>query len=82
MTNGEKFITLKYGNPSREELISFRSELATELGEISARNDEIFNTFKGVHGRFQQSQLDVLDIRKTKIYAMIDQVDAMVATRI
>jgi hypothetical protein len=81
MTNGEKFINLKYGNPSRDHLVSFRRELATELREINDRNDEIFTTYKGVHGRFQQSQLDVLDIRKMKVYGMIDQVDAMIAKR-
>lgn len=76
-----KFINAKHSNASKVELVSLRKEAAKELREIKAAKDDVFNRHKGVHGRFQQSQLDVLDIREYKVCAIIDNLDSMISAR-
>lgn len=76
-----KFINAKYDNADKVELVNLRKKAAKELREIKAAKDDVFNRFKGVHGRFQHSQLDVLDIREYKICAVIDNLDNMIAAR-
>ena len=76
-----EFINAKYGNADKVELIALRKEAAKELREIKAEKDDVFNRYEGVHGRFQHSQLDVLDIREYKVCAIIDNLDNMIAAR-
>lgn len=47
--------------------------------EIKAAKEKVYTDFPGVHGRFQQSQLDVLDIREYKACAMFDNISDMIA---
>lgn len=81
MTIAIKFTNAKYSNASKVELTSLRKEAAKELREIKSAKDDVFNRYKGVHGRFQHSQLDVLDIREYKVCAIIDSLDNMIAAR-
>ncbi len=79
MTLTERYITAKYSKTSREELISLVKYARDELRSIKAAKSQVYVDYPGVHGRFQQSQLDVLDIREYKVCAMLDNLDAMVA---
>lgn len=81
MTIAERYINAKYGKPAKDELISIRRAAAKELRDIKSEKDSVFDRYKGVHGRFQHSQLDVLDIREGKICAVIDNLDVMIAAR-
>lgn len=74
-----RYIAAKYSNPSKPELICLRNDAAKELRKINAEKSDVFNRYNGVHGRFQHSQLDVLDIREQKICAIIDNLDNMIA---
>lgn len=78
MTLTERYITAKYSKTSREELIAIANDARAELEIIKYRKQEVYDRYPGVHGRFQQSQLDVLDIREYKVCAMLDNLDAMV----
>ena len=77
-TLAERYIDAKYKGATKEELIALRKDCVKELNAIEARRDEIFDTYTGVHGRFQHSQLDVLDIRMRNTCALFDNVQAMV----
>lgn len=79
MTISEKFIQAKYTRQTRDQLLTLRREIGAEIAEIKAAKNDVFARFKGVHGRFQQSQLDVLDTREYKACAMFDQVTGMIA---
>lgn len=79
MTIAERYINAKYRKTNKEDLINLRLDAAKELREIKSEKDSVFDRYKGVHGRFQHSQLDVLDIRESKICAVIDNLDVMIA---
>lgn len=74
-----RYIKAKYSKTSREELIALRNDVSAELKAIKASKEKVYTDFPGVHGRFQQSQLDVLDIREYKVCAMIDNISDMIA---
>ena len=74
-----RYIDAKYKKSTKLDLIDLRKDASKELREIQDCKSDIFNRYKGVHGRFQQSQLDVLDIREQKVCAMIDGIDKMIA---
>lgn len=76
-----RYIDAKYGKATKLDLIALRKDAAKELKEINDCKSDVFNRYKGTHGRFQQSQLDVLDIREQKMCAMIDHLDAMISAR-
>ena len=76
-----RYINAKYDAISREELIVLRKDIASELNQIKNAKSDVFKMYPGVHGRFQHSQLDVLDIREQKVCAMLDNIDKMIATR-
>ncbi|EZQ14516.1 hypothetical protein [Aquamicrobium defluvii] len=71
------YIELKYGNATREDWKALMVAAGKELQEIKAAKSDVFKRYPNVHGRFQQSQLDVLDIREQKICAIYD--NAMLA---
>lgn len=74
-----RYINAKYSNTSRDELVALRNDVSAELKAIKASKEKVYTDFPGVHGRFQQSQLDVLDIREYKVCAMIDSISDMIA---
>lgn len=76
-----RYIEAKYGNATRAELCELQQDCAKELREIKASKEKIFNDYTGVHGRFQHSQLDVLDIREQKICALFDNVTDLMVVR-
>lgn len=73
-----RFIKAKFTNVSQAELFSLRKDIVVELTQIKSAKEQVYIDYPGVHGRFQQSQLDVLDIREQKACAMFDQIDAMI----
>lgn len=78
MSLAATYIDLKYGNPSIDDLVNFRKECVREVNAIERRKSDVFKRFTGVHGRFQQSQLDVMDIQQNKVSAMIQNVNKMI----
>lgn len=73
-----RFINAKYSTTTRDELIALRKDIGKEIQDIKRAKDQVFIDYPGVHGRFQHSQLDVLDIREQKACGMFDQVNAMI----
>lgn len=76
-----RYISAKYDNPSRAELLQLQQDIAAELKSIKAEKEDVYTRYPGVHGRFQQSQLDVLDIREQKTCAMFDNLGDMIFAR-
>ena len=72
-----KYINAKYGNPSAFDLVELRKDAAAELEEIRNEKEDIYRKYPRAHGRFQQSQLDVLDIREQKVRAIYENVKKM-----
>ncbi len=72
-----RYITAKYSNLSRAELLSLQNDASKELQSIKADKEAIYSR-PGIHGRYQQSQLDVLDIREQKVCAIFDNVSDMI----
>ncbi len=70
-TLGQRYVKAQYGKVTAEEIASLRADAVAELSAIKAAKAAIHEK-AGVHGRFQQSQLDVLDIREFKVCAIID----------
>ena len=77
----ERYIKAKYNNVSKTELIALRNDAANALTEIKSAKSEIYANGPHIHGRFQQSQLDVLDIQESKICAIFDNVSEMINSR-
>ena len=67
-----RYIELKYGKASNADWVELMKAAGSEIESIKSEKSDIFNRFPGVHGRFQQSQLDVLDIREQKACAIFD----------
>jgi hypothetical protein len=78
-TIAARYISAKYENPSITALEALRDDAITECRRIEAEKSDVYTRYKGVHGRFQQSQLDVLDIQQEKILAVIKNVRKMIA---
>ena len=76
----ERYITAIIKGATRAELLSLRSEVGAEIREIKAGKSDVFARFPGIHGRFQQSQLDVFDIRERKCSVMFDNLSEMIAS--
>lgn len=76
-----RYINAKYSKVTRAELLALQQDVAKELIEIKAAKDQVFRDYPGVHGRFQHSQLDVLDIREQKVCAMFDNIGDMIFAR-
>jgi hypothetical protein len=74
----ERYIIATIKGADRNTLVNMRDEAAKELVEIKNAKADLFKRYPGVHGRFQQSQLDVLDIRETKMCAMFDNLSDMI----
>jgi hypothetical protein len=72
---GQRYVKAHYGQASAEEVASLRADAMQELDAIKAAKAQI-HAKTGVHGRFQQSQLDVLDIREMKVCGIIDGLGA------
>lgn len=78
----EKFVIARIKGATRAELLALQDQAGKELKEIKAEKSDVYKRYPGVHGRFQQSQLDVLDMRETKICAMFDTLsDLIFATK-
>lgn len=75
----KNYVKAKYGNPSFLELTELQNQAIAELQEIEIAKNDIYKRFAGIHGRFQQSQLDVLDIREQKTSAILQNVKMMLA---
>lgn len=73
-----RYIAAKYNNLSRNDLLSIQDDACQELKSIKAEKADVYARYPGVHGRFQQSQLDVLDIREQKVCAIFDNVSDMI----
>jgi len=76
-----RYIKAKYENPSREVLETLLSDAIKEVRSIEREKSDVFARYPGVHGRFQQSQLDVLDIRQNKVLAIVTNTRKMIAAR-
>lgn len=77
-----RYIEAKYKGATRAQLLELQDDAAKELKAIKAAKSDVFARYTGVHGRFQQSQLDVLDIRENNICALFDNVsDMLVITK-
>ena len=74
----ERYIIATIAGADLGTLLNMKDECAKELTEIKNAKSDVFNRFHGVHGRFQHSQLDVLDIRETKMCAMFDNLSDMI----
>jgi len=74
----ERYIIATIKGADHITLVNMRDEAAKELAEIKNAKAELFKRYPGVHGRFQQSQLDVTDIRETKMCAMFDNLSDMI----
>ena len=74
----ERYIIATIKGAPLEELVAMKAEAAKELIAIKGAKSDVFKRFLGVHGRFQQSQLDVLDIRETKMCAIFDNLSDMI----
>ena len=73
-----RYIIATIKGADHNTLVNMRDEAAKELAEIKNAKADLFKRYPGVHGRFQQSQLDVLDIRETKMCAMFDNLSDMI----
>lgn len=73
----ERYIIAKYKGATRTELLQLQDDIAKEIEVVKNEKSDVFKRYKGVHGRFQQSQLDVLDIREAKMCALFDNVTGM-----
>ncbi len=74
----ERYIIATIKGADHATLLNLKDEAAKELVEIKNSKADLFKRYPGVHGRFQQSQLDVLDIRETKMCAMFDNLSDMI----
>jgi len=74
----ESYIIATIKGADHAALLAMKAEAAKELVEIKNAKADLFDRYPGVHGRFQQSQLDVLDIRETKMCAMFDNLSDMI----
>ena len=74
----ERYIIATVKGADRAVLLSMQEEASLELVEIRNARAELFDRYPRVHGRFQQSQLDVLDIRETKMCAVFDNLSDMI----
>lgn len=82
MNIASTYIKLKYGNATREDWRNLMVAAGKEIEKIKSEKSDVFKRYPGVHGRFQHSQLDVLDIREQKACAVYDNaMKAMVAAR-
>ena len=72
MNISTRYIELKYGKASKEDWKALMKAAALEIENIKSEKSDVFKRYPGVHGRFQQSQLDVLDIREQKACAIYD----------
>lgn len=50
-----QYIEAKYGKFSAERLKALLKDAGDELNQIKQAKDEIFTTYKGIHGRMQHS---------------------------
>lgn len=73
------WLNAKYNGSNIEGLKRLRNDICETLKSIKKEKDDVFNRFKGVHGIFQHSQLDVLDIREAKTCMVIDEIDKMIS---
>ena len=80
-TLSARYIKAKYEGASRVQLLELQQDVAKELREIKAAKEQVFRDYPGVHGRFQQSQLYVLDIREQKVSAIFDNIGDMIFAR-
>ena len=78
-TETQQWLTAKYKGSNVDDLKKLRESIGVTLKEIKKEKSSVFERFKGIHGRFQHSQLDVLDIREIKTCAVIDDIDNMIA---
>lgn len=78
-TAAEKYIEYKYGNAPKAELIAFQKSVAAVIREIKQEKQAVYANGPAVHGRFQQSQLDVLDIHENKLCAIFDNTYDLIA---
>ena len=76
-----RYINAKYSKVTIVELLTLQQDVAKELEEIKFAKDQVFRDYPGVHGRFQHSQLEVLDIREQKVCAMFDNIGDMIFAR-
>lgn len=67
-----RYIQLKYGKGSKVDWIDLMKAAGAEIENIKSEKSDVFKRYPGVHGRFQQSQLDVLDIREQEACAVFD----------
>jgi arsenate reductase-like glutaredoxin family protein len=75
-----RFIEAKYNLISRQEIVSLFDDVKEELAKIKNEKEDVYRRYPRVHGRFQQSQLDVLDIHEQKISAIFDNLNNMLLT--
>lgn len=68
----ERYIALKYGEAPRSEWKALMVDAGQVISAIKAEKSEIFTNGPKVHGRFQQSQLDILDEREFRMSAVYD----------
>lgn len=78
-TAAEKYIGYKYGNAPKVELQAFQKAVAAEISAIKREKSAIYENGPAVHGRFEQSQLDVLDIHENKLCAIFDNTYDLIA---
>lgn len=81
MNLANTYINLKYGNATREDWRNLMVAAGKEIEEIKSAKSDVFKRYPNVHGRFQQSQLDVLDIREQKICAIYDNAMSAMASQ-
>lgn len=73
----ENFIKINVtGKATVEDCDVFLTHLDTHMQELEARFNDIFDHGPRIHGRFQQSQLDVIDIQRQKAHGMRKMVSA------
>ena len=76
-----RYINAKYSKVTIVELLTLHQDVAKELEKIKFATDQVFRDYPGVHGQFQHSHLEVLDIREQKVCAMFDNIGDMIFAR-
>lgn len=66
------YINVKFGSPSKQVCRDLMKQAAAVIEGCKTAKSEIYANGPKVHGAFQQSQLDLLDIWENKACAVYD----------
>lgn len=71
-----RYISAKYGETDKSGWKALAIDAAKVIEMVKAEKSEVFTNGPRVHGRRQQSQLDILDNREMRMCAVFDNATA------